>query len=78
MSDVLDRFPVMTTGKMITKVEFLDGRVYRIVNGVDFQTKSERSVTTYFYALAKRLRKRVRIHIESRDPLTLVIQARDR
>lgn len=78
MTEVLDRFP-MTKHTGTPMAEFMDGRVYRLVNGVDFHTKNERNGgTTYFYALAKKLGKRVRIHTESYDPLTIVLQARDR
>lgn len=54
---------------------FLDGQIYRVVAGVDVPSADPHMAPRGFYAAGNKLGRHVRCCVESRDPLTLIVQA---
>lgn len=75
MAHVLSEFPRQPNKTSLNYVQYLDGRVYRLKQGVDFVSKSLKSLRTTFYNMASARGCRVRIHEESRAPLVVIVQA---
>lgn len=79
MSEVLESFPLTRRGPKSEKYKpFLDGRIHRVTNGIDFLASSLHSARNAFYGAASRYGKSLRIHIERTDPITLIVQATDK
>ena len=80
MAEVLGEFPFIEGRRGGTNyAQYCDGRIYRLVAGVDFgATLRLGSVTNALYVAARREGQTMRIVTESDAPLTLVVQARNR
>ena len=78
MADVLTEWPTTLCrsqpGQRVYR-QFLDGQIYRVVAGVDVPSKNLLAVREGFYSTARAHGKRVRVHVESHDPLTFIVQA---
>lgn len=78
MAEVLEQFPPSMNGKHRGRVgfsPFMDGKIYRIVNGTDFHCKNVASAKNGLYLAASRRALTCRISVESENPITLVVQA---
>ena len=77
MAEILTEWPVVRRGRKPggQYSAFLDGKIYRLVAGVDVASLSKETVDNGLRAAAKSRGCRVHIHLESRDPLTFIVQA---
>ena len=75
MAEVLEKFPIGRQGRRTWDyAQFFDGRIYRVVGGVDMPS-DKNSARNGFYGAAARRGLKVRLYMESHDPLTMVVQA---
>lgn len=56
-------------------LKFMDGQVWKVVNGVDFNAKTFNAAQNGFRLGFSRHGKRATIRVMSNDPLTLAVQA---
>lgn len=78
MADVLPIFPRPPERRrsIVSQYgQFCDGRIYRVVQGVDFPATSKQRATSGFYTAARRRGLRARVQVQAIDPLTLIVQA---
>lgn len=81
MAEVLKEYAFVNThhARRTNYRQFCDGRIYRLIQGVDFNVATKKSsVTNGLYMTAQRLGMVMHIVAEKDKPLTFVVQATKR